>query len=416
MGSEWIETTIGDFCPFTYGKGLPESKRDLSGNIAVYGSNGIVGKHDVPFVDSAGIIIGRKGTVGAVHYSGKPFWPIDTTYFVSDEPGKRDLLFTYYLLKGLGLEQMNSDSAVPGLNRDAAHMKNICVPPLPEQHAIAHILGSLDDKIELNKKMNETLEAMARAIFKSWFVDFLPVRAKAEGRDPCLPKEIADLFPDSFENSELGKIPVGWKIVEIGSVSNILNGFAFKSKDYCDSEGIRVLRTKNFDDSGYATKREDDVFLPKNFMKTHSQYICEPFDFHIVMVGASVGKSSLLLPNMLPALRNQNMWCFRPKKNIVSKFFLNFSVQRKVVEVMSWADGSARSFFRKSDFHKHLILLPHEDILKRFEKIAHDHFNLVAKNLIENESLSTIRDTLLPKLISGELQVPDAEKFVEGIV
>ena len=150
MGSEWIDTTVGDFCPFAYGKGLPKSKRDLSGNIAVYGSNGIVGKHDVPFVYSAGIIIGRKGTVGAVHYSGKPFWPIDTTYFVSDEPGKRDLRFTYYLLKGLGLEQMNSDSAVPGLNRDAAHMKDIFLPPLPEQRAIAHILGTLDDKIELN--------------------------------------------------------------------------------------------------------------------------------------------------------------------------------------------------------------------------------------------------------------------------
>ena len=88
----------------------------------------------------------------------------------------------------------------------------VALPPLPEQRAIAHILGTLDDKIELNRRMNETLEAMARALFKSWFVDFDPVRAKAEGRDPGLPKHIADLFPDSFEDSELGEIPKGWEV------------------------------------------------------------------------------------------------------------------------------------------------------------------------------------------------------------
>ncbi len=89
---------------------------------------------------------------------------------------------------------------------------NVCLPPLPEQRAIAHILGTLDDKIELNRRMNETLEAMARALFKSWFVDFDPVRAKAEGRDPGLPQPLADLFPDSFEDSELGEIPRGWRV------------------------------------------------------------------------------------------------------------------------------------------------------------------------------------------------------------
>ena len=98
------------------------------------------------------------------------------------------------------------------------------MPPLLEQRAIAHILGTLDDKIELNRRMNETLEAMARAIFKSWFVDFDPVRAKAEGRDPGLPKHIADLFPDRFEDSELGEIPAGWQEWRLGDVGNLICG------------------------------------------------------------------------------------------------------------------------------------------------------------------------------------------------
>src|SRR5438132_11715945 len=98
------------------------------------------------------------------------------------------------------------------------------VPPIAEQRAIAQILSALDDKIELNKRMNETLEAIARALFKSWFVDFDPVRAKAEGRDPGLPKPLADLFPDRFEDSELGEIPQGWRIVTLGDLLELAYG------------------------------------------------------------------------------------------------------------------------------------------------------------------------------------------------
>src|SRR5207249_7955681 len=103
-------------------------------------------------------------------------------------------------------------SANPTLNRNHVHSIATRWPPVPEQRAIAHILGTLDDKIELNRRMNETLEAMARALFKSWFADFDPVRARAEGRDPALPSPLADLFPDSFENSEMGAIPTGWRV------------------------------------------------------------------------------------------------------------------------------------------------------------------------------------------------------------
>ncbi|WP_110249726.1 restriction endonuclease subunit S [Chloracidobacterium thermophilum] len=127
MAGEWRETTIAKLAPFTYGKGLPERQRNANGNIPVYGSNGVVGFHDVPLTDGPTVIIGRKGTVGAVHYSPVPCWPIDTTFFIT---GFESTLvrYRYYLLKALGLEHMNSDSAVPGLNRDAAHSRRVRVP------------------------------------------------------------------------------------------------------------------------------------------------------------------------------------------------------------------------------------------------------------------------------------------------
>ena len=123
--SDWVETTIGEFAPLSYGKGLSKTQRK-SGNIPVYGSNGRIGTHDKPFVDSPGIIVGRKGSVGEIHYSSTPFWPIDTTFYVTAGP-ERDVRYTYYLFLWLDFRRMNSDSAVPGLNRDVAPRSDVFV-------------------------------------------------------------------------------------------------------------------------------------------------------------------------------------------------------------------------------------------------------------------------------------------------
>ena len=159
---DWEETTIGEFAPLTYGKSLPVRKRNALGQVPVFGSNGIVGYHDTALTDGPTIIIGRKGTAGAVRYSPIPCWPIDTTFFFTADDA--DLTkFKYYVLRTLDLDAMNTDSAVPGINRNAVQARELYVPPLPEQRRIAHILGALDDKIELNRRMNATLEQMARA-------------------------------------------------------------------------------------------------------------------------------------------------------------------------------------------------------------------------------------------------------------
>ena len=244
MADEWQEMTLVEFAPFNYGKGLPEARRNPQGKVPVFGSNGIVGYHDSGLTVGPVVIIGRKGTVGAVHYSQVPCWPIDTTFYVLDDDPLL-LRFKFYLLKSLGLENMNADSAVPGLNREAAHARRISIPPPPEQRAIAHILGTLDDKIELNRRMNETLEAIAHAIFKSWFVDFDPVRAKMDGRWkkgqslPGLPAHLYDLFPERLVDSELGEIPEGWRIGTVADEFQIIMGQSPPGTSY-NEEGIGV--------------------------------------------------------------------------------------------------------------------------------------------------------------------------------
>ena len=212
-----ISITIGKFSPFTYGKGLPKKLRNRSGSIPVYGSNGVIDYHDTPLTNAPTIIVGRKGTIGAVHFSPLPCWPIDTSFYITDS-NFLTLRYKYYMLKSLGLETMNSDSAVPGLNREDAHALNVIVPSTKQQKYIAYILGTLDDKIEKNRQINESLEKMARVLFRSWFVDFDPVRAKMNGSWlpsqslPGLTAELYDLFPDRLIPSELGEIPESWVV------------------------------------------------------------------------------------------------------------------------------------------------------------------------------------------------------------
>jgi type I restriction enzyme S subunit len=165
---------------------------------------------------------------------------------LTPNPAKTDSLFLYYLFSSPELQHriknQSIGSSVPGFNLGQLRALRIRVPEVVEQRALAHILGTLDDKIELNRRMNETLEAMARALFKSWFVDFDPVRAKAEGSDPALPRSVADLFPERFEDSELCEIPAGWKVRSLDEIARFLNGLALQKYPPKDGRALPVIK------------------------------------------------------------------------------------------------------------------------------------------------------------------------------
>ncbi len=210
---EWRATTLGQVVSLQRGFDLPTAER-REGPYPVVASTGPVGMHDRAMVRGPGVVVGRSGSLGGGQFIKPDYWPLNTTLWVKDF-NNNDPRFCYFLLKSLDLKRFNAGSGVPTLNRNHIHPLPVRVPPVPEQRRIAHILGTLDDKIELNRRMNATLEAMARALFRSWFVDFDPVRAKMDGRDTGLPREIADLFPDRLVDSEQGEIPEGWPLVPL---------------------------------------------------------------------------------------------------------------------------------------------------------------------------------------------------------
>lgn len=167
--TEWKIYRLGDICTLNYGKSLTATNR-VAGDVPVYSSAGITGWHNTPLVQSRGIVVGRKGTVGTVYYSDKPFYCIDTAYYILPDDEKYDFKWLYYRLKSLHLDKLNEDSAVPGLNRETAYAQEFPLPGLEEQRRIAGILGAIDDKIENNRRINTNLELQAQALFDEWFI------------------------------------------------------------------------------------------------------------------------------------------------------------------------------------------------------------------------------------------------------
>ncbi len=279
------------------------------------------------------------------------------------------------------------------------------IPPLTEQRAIAHILSTLDDKIELNRRMNETLEAMARALFKSWFVDFDPVRAKAEGRDPGLPQPLADLFPDSFENSELGEIPRGWRVGTLGDVAEHPRRGVQPNHITPDTPYIALehmpRRSIALTDWGFADGLESNKF---EFRKGEVLFgKLRPY-FHKVGVAPVDGVCSTDIVVLAP---RTPQWF---------AFVLGLVSSDEFVEhTNAGSTGTKMPRTSWSEMARYDIALPPEPVVRALTERLMPSIDRIIAGIHESRSLAAVRNTLLPKLISGELRVEDAEIFVEMV-
>jgi type I restriction enzyme S subunit len=421
MTSEWIVTTIGKFCPFKYGKGLPERDR-RAGEFAVYSSAGLVGSHTTAFVESAGIVIGRKGTVGSVNFSPKPFWPIDTSFYVEDEPKVRDVRFTYYLLKTLGLDLMNTDSAVPGLNRDNAHALEVTIPPLWMQKKIADFFGSLDDRITLLRETNSTLEAIAQALFKSWFVDFEPVRAKAEGRLPDgIDAAAASLFPDAFEERELGIVPRGWQITAVGDIAEVVKGKSYSSKDLAAAHTTALVTLKSFERGGGfrmdGFKPYTGAYKPSQVVNAGDLIVAYT---DVTQAAELIGKPAIVfsVDEYDTLVASLDVGIVRPDISKCGKQFLYglFKTDSFQSHTFAHTSGTTVLHLSKEGVGTYTFALPPIELTRKFEEIA----SVIAKrnqiNTDEIRTLCSLRDKLLPRLISGQLRIADAEIELEKAI
>jgi len=297
--------------------------------------------------------------------------------------------------------------------------------PVPEsrdeQRAISHILGTLDDKIELNRRMNQTLEEMARAIFKSWFVDFDPVRAKAAVRRehpdwsnaqvsraacPTLKPEIAELFPEEFENSELGEIPKGWRVGRLPESIDFLEGPGLRSVQY-RNEGMRFLNIRCISEGDLDIEKANCISFEEFEMK-YSHFALREDDI-VISTSGTLGRLAIVRDDHLPLMLNTSIIRMRGRGAVGLSYVWGFLQSGYFLsEMLAYAAGSVQLNFGPIHLRQILFLRPTDDMLLGFEWIVQP---LLRKSLHirkESRTLAALRDTLLPKLISGELRLPAA--------
>lgn len=308
---------------------------------------------------------------------------------------------TKYVLKGGYI----SGSAIPRVVLRDFKMLPIFLPEKAEQEAISTILKALDDKIELNRKSNETLEGIAKALFKSWFVDFDPARAKAEGRPTGLPDEISELFPDSFDESELGEVPSGWTLVPLDKIANYLNGLALQkfppTGDQTDLPVIKIaqLRKGNTIDSDKCSN------------ELANEYVIKDGDILFSWSG------SLLVDIWVGGIGALNQHLFKVTSNDFEKWFFYWWTKRHLEEFQAIAKSKATTMghIQRKHLSEAMVLSPPQEVLMWMNQIFSPILSQQIHGRLQSRTLTSVRDALLPKLISGELRVPDTEKMLEEV-
>lgn len=356
---EWKTEQLGNLISIKYGK---DHKKLKDGPYPVYGSGGIMRFVDTAIYNKPSLLLPRKGSLNNIMFTDKPFWTVDTMFWSIIDESKIEPKFLYYAMFKKNLAVLNVGTSVPSLTVPVLEDISIPYPPIPIQRKIVGILSALDSKIENNNKINANLESQAQALFKSWFVDFTPFKDQP------------------FVDSELGPIPQGWKVGKLGDICTFKRGKNLLSKNAID-EGVPVV-------AGGLT--------PSCY---HNQANTSA---PVVTVSGSGANAGFM------RMYHVDVWASDCSFIDVSCDYLYFvycflSVNRRLLKHAQ--TGAVQPHVKPSDIHDFDVVIPEEDIVKAFQSIIKELLTKVGVNEEENQRLAALRDTLLPKLMSGEIKL-----------
>ncbi|MEW6765175.1 MAG: restriction endonuclease subunit S [Pseudomonadota bacterium] len=435
MASEvgWREAPLGEVVELKRGYDLPKDKR-VPGVVPIVSSSGVSDFHAEAMVKGPGVVTGRYGTIGEVFYVNEDYWPLNTTLYVRDFKGN-DPRFISYFLKTLDFQAYSDKGAVPGLNRNHLHLAKVRIPGVPTQKSIARILSSIDSKIDLNRRINQTLEAMAQAIFKSWFVDFDPVKAKIaarqEGRDPlraamtaisgkpdaeldALPPEqyaqlaaTAALFPDEMEASELGEIPREWALQSAETLAEVGIGKTPPRKEpqwFTEGEGDwRWVSIKDMGASGVFQQRSSEFLTADAVSRFNVRVV--PDRTVLLSFKLTIGRVAITDGSMVT---NEAIAHFKlPSDGVISSEYLYLYLKGFDYSTLGSTSSIADAVNSKT-IREMPIIVASRDLINKFTKSVAPLFEEMRNRQNEIAYLGATRETLLPKLLSGELSVTEA--------
>ncbi|MEZ4842519.1 MAG: restriction endonuclease subunit S [Flavobacteriaceae bacterium] len=392
MPNNWKTYNIGDVATLQRGFDLPNSKRK-NGAFPVIAASGFISWHNVFKVKGPGVTTGRSGSLGQVFYVEKDFWPLNTSLWVKDFHNNEPR-FIYYFLKTINFEEFNSGTSVPTLNRNDVHSLEVNIPDLPEQKAIASILSAIDDKIENNLAINKTLEDMVRALYKHWFEDFGP-------------------FKDSeFIDSELGRIPNGWEVKSIKELGKVVCGKtpSKKKSEYYSSSIYPFIKIPDMHGNVWVLNTNEGLSEEGNNSQLNKLLPSGSINVSCI---ATVGLVSM---NIYRSHTNQQINSIIPE-NDEHRYFIYLSmINLKETFLNEASGGSATLNMNTSTFSNIDLIKPNEEVLLEFHKAVIHSFEQIKNNQIENQTLTHLRDTLLPKLISGEVRLKEFREQMETLL
>ena len=359
----------GDYISFEYGKPVKD-KESLDGSVPVYGTNGQIGtSHLPPLCKIPSFIVGRKGAYRGVHYSSVPFSVIDTAFYAMPTTDKVNMKWAYYKFLTYDINRMDSGSAIPSTDRYELYRIPVEIPDMKTQEKTVSILDSFNEKIATNEAINENLQEQVNALYRSWFVTY-------------------DLYD--------GEIPLTWTKADIYSIANIIYGAPFSSKLF-NTEGLGkpIIRIRDLKEQAFVTYTTE--VHPKG-------HLIKPGD---IVVGMD-GEFRPYIWGNSEAWLNQRV-CIFESKNSIDKPFMLCTIKPLLNMIEQTQVGTTVIHIGKKDYDSFKIILPDRDTLDRFGAIATPMIEQIVNNCLENKRLAELRDSLLPQLMSGELDVSDID-------
>ena len=376
---EWEVVRLGEIFSLEYGKGLTEKERE-NGEYPVYGSNGVVGYHSQYIVKGPGIIVGRKGTIGAITWSNRNFWPIDTTYYILLKKPETDLKWLFYKLSSLKLAKLNMATGTPGLNRDLVYKLQIPLPPLPEQQKIAEILSTVDQAIE---KVDDSI-------------------AKTERLKKGLMQELLTkgIGHKEFKNTEIGGIPKEWEVVRIKDIGEVFTGKTpSTSKDSYWNGDIPFITPEDMTGEKYVYRTNRYVSFEG---ANQSGKILPPNTVLVVCIGSTVGKVALTHKESVTNQQINSVLC----KEKVDHDCVYYAISHRSYMLKNYSGVAAVPIVKKSLFEEFKIPLPQK--ITEQQKIA-EILSTVDKRLVllrnKKEKMERIKKGLMNDLLTGKRRV-----------
>jgi type I restriction enzyme S subunit len=420
MTFEWGFEKLGDLTINLDAKRKPVKEVDRKrGPHPYYGASGIVDYVDGYLFEGEHLLIAEDGenlrtrqTPIAFRADGK-FWVNNHAHIVVGNH-RASTRYLEYAVLGTDISAYLTGAVMPKLTQGNLNRIEVPCPPIETQNSIVAVLGSLDDRITLLRETNTTLEAIAQALFKSWFVDFDPVRAKSEGVLPeGIDEATAALFPDAFEETELGMVPKGWQASTLSSLATFQNGYAFKGSDWVE-QGHPVIKIGNvkpllIDFEGCSYVSPETVSVLDRFKLNRG-------DLLVGMTGY-VGETGLVTSTEVASYLNQRVGRIVTSQGLDDLGFLFAAVRQAEFKAYaeSQSHGSAQANVSGADLMKFTVVIPSAQVLNTFNQLVGKLIEQILANFEEAKTLTNLRDTLLPRLISGKLRVADDELDLEKV-